>query len=93
MVMKMAMISIASPRPPAVDGISSWSNVLSRTMCPSHETHANDGAGADWDDDHDGVGDDDDDDGGDGVGDDDDDCMLCAGIFSRRQVKTTMVGQ
>ena len=83
MVMKMAMISIASTRPPAVDGISSWSNVLSRTMCPSHETHANDGAGADWDDDHDGVGDD----------DDDDDCMPCAGIFSRRQVKTTMVGQ
>ena len=81
MVMKMAMISIASTRPPAVDGISSWSNVLSRTMCPSHETHANDGAGADWDDDDDGVG------------DDDDDCMLCAGIFSRRQVKTTMVGQ
>ena len=92
MVMKMAMISIASTRPPAVDGISSWSNVLSRTMCPSHETHANcnDGAGADWDDDHDGVGDDDD---SDGVGDDDDDCMPCAGIFSRRQVKTTMVGQ
>ena len=29
----------------------------------------------------------------DGVGDDDDDCMPCAGIFSRRQVKTTMVGQ
>ena len=55
------MISIASTRPPAVDGISSWSNVLSRTMCPSHETHANDGAAADWDDDHDGVGDDDDD--------------------------------
>ena len=81
MVMKMAMISIASTRPPAVDGISSWSNVLSRTMCPSHETHANDGAGADWDDDDDGVG------------DDDDDCMPCAGIFSRRQVKTTMVGQ
>ena len=26
-------------RPPAVDGISSWSNVPSRKMCPWHETN------------------------------------------------------
>ena len=45
--------------PPAEDGISSWSNVLSRTMCSSHETHANDGGGDDKDTDLDDDGEDD----------------------------------
>ena len=39
-------------RPPAEDDISSWSNVLSRTTCSSHETLANDAGGDDEDTDH-----------------------------------------
>ena len=40
-------------RPPAEDDISSWSNVLSRTMCSSHETHSNDRGDEDTDHDDD----------------------------------------
>ena len=119
MVMKMAMISIASRRapcrgwliilndyfyhyyfndfndfnckyesPPAADGISSWSNVLSRTTCSSHETHANDAGGDDEDTDHDEDDVEDDNEEKGHEDHEDDDCCVLSGGLSRLHILT-----